>query len=64
MQMYNSGFAYIFDVPTTNARDMLENYIVVLKNILKLNYGSMCTPVILVRCELHSNTMHHKAYVV
>jgi hypothetical protein len=36
--MYNSGFASVFDVPTTNARDVSVNYVGVLKVILKLNY--------------------------
>jgi hypothetical protein len=43
---------------------MSVNYIGVLKDILKLNYGFMRNLVILLRCELCSSTMYHKAYVV
>jgi hypothetical protein len=39
------------DVPTEDARDVSVNYIGVLRNILKLDYGPMRTPVILLRCE-------------
>ena len=49
MQMYNSSFTSVFDVSITNAQDVLVNYVWLLKDILKLNYGSMCTPVIFLR---------------
>jgi hypothetical protein len=38
MQTYNSGVASMFDVPTEDARDVLENYVGVLKDKLKLDY--------------------------
>jgi hypothetical protein len=51
LQMYNSGIASIFNVPTEDARDVSVNYVGVVKNILKLNYGALHNPVILLRCE-------------
>jgi hypothetical protein len=39
MQTYDSGVASIFDVPTEDARDVSVNYVGVLKDILKLDYG-------------------------
>jgi hypothetical protein len=51
MQTYDSGVASIFDVPTEDARDVSVNYVEVLKDILKLDYGPLRNPVILLRCE-------------
>jgi hypothetical protein len=51
MQTYDSGVASIFDVPTEDAQDVSVNYVGVLKDILKLDYGPLRNPVILLRCE-------------
>ena len=51
MQMYNSGIASIFNIPTEDAKDVSINFIEVVKDTLKLNYGTMCNLVILERCE-------------
>ena len=50
-QTYNSGVASVFEVPSTDARDMSVDYIGVLKDILKLDYGPLHTPIILFRCQ-------------
>ena len=50
-QTYNSGVASVFEVPSTDARDVLVNYVGVLKDILKLDYGPLHTPIILFRCQ-------------
>jgi hypothetical protein len=51
MQMYDSRVASIFDVPTKDARNVLVNFVGMLKDVLKLNYGPLRNPVILLRCE-------------
>jgi hypothetical protein len=51
MKTYDSGIASVFDVPTEDVRDVSVNYVGVLRDILKLDYGPMRTPVILLRCE-------------
>jgi hypothetical protein len=53
MQTYDSGIASVFAVPTEDARDVSVNYVGVLKDILilKVDYGPMRQPVILLRCE-------------
>jgi hypothetical protein len=51
MQTYDSGIASVFDVPTEDAQDVSINYVGMLRDILKLDYEPMLTPVILLRCE-------------
>jgi hypothetical protein len=51
MQTSNSGVASVFQVPMVDARDLSVNYVEVLKDILKLHYGPVRTPIILFRCE-------------
>jgi hypothetical protein len=51
MQTYDKDIASLFDVPTEDARDILVNYVGVLKDILKPNYGPMRTLVLLFCCE-------------
>jgi hypothetical protein len=51
MQTYDSGIALAFDVLTQDAWDVFVNYVGLVKDILKLNYGPMRTPVILLCCE-------------
>jgi hypothetical protein len=50
-QTYDSGIASVFEVPTTNADEVSVNYVGVLKDILKLDYGPLHTPMIILRCE-------------
>jgi hypothetical protein len=51
LQTYDSGVASMFQVPSADATDVSVNYVGVLKDILKLNYGPVRTPIILFRCE-------------
>jgi hypothetical protein len=51
LQTYDSGVASVFHVPTEDARDVAVNYVGVVKDILKLNYGPVHTSVILLCCE-------------
>jgi hypothetical protein len=51
LQTYDSSVASLFEVSTEDGRGMSLNYIGVLKDILKLDYGPLKTPVILLRCE-------------
>jgi hypothetical protein len=46
-----SRIASVFVVPTEDARDVSVNYVGVLKDILKVDYGPMRQPVILLRYE-------------
>ena len=52
LQTYDSGIASIFEVPTIDSQSEVSlNYVGVLQDILKLDYGPSRTPVILFRCE-------------
>ena len=52
LQTYDSVIASIFEVPTVDAQSEVSlNYVGVLQDILKLDYGPLRTPVILFRCE-------------
>jgi hypothetical protein len=51
LQTYDSGVASIFHVPTEDAREVSINYVGVLKDILKLDYGPLHTHVNLMKCE-------------
>jgi hypothetical protein len=51
MQTYDSGIALVFKVPTANTRDVSVNYVGVVKDILKLDYGPLSTPTVLLRCQ-------------
>lgn len=51
MQTYDNSVASIFKVPTADSTNVLINYIGILKDILKLDYGPLHAPVILLRCE-------------
>lgn len=48
---YDSSIASVFEVPTTNARDMAVNYVGVLKDIFMLEYGPLNALIVLLRCE-------------
>lgn len=47
-----SGIVLVFDMPTrdVDARNVSMNYVGVLKDIFKLDYGPMQTHVIIFRC--------------
>jgi hypothetical protein len=51
LHTYDSGVASVFQVPVDDARDVSVNYVGVVKDILKLDYGAVNSPVILLRCE-------------
>jgi hypothetical protein len=46
MQTYDISIASIFNVPIEDTRDLSVNYIEVVKDILKLNYGAVRNPVV------------------
>jgi hypothetical protein len=51
MLTYDSGVASVFQAPTEDATDVSINYVRVVKDILKLDYGPMSRPVVLMRCQ-------------
>jgi hypothetical protein len=51
MLTYDSGVALVFQVPLVNIREVSVNYVGVVKDILKLDYGSLSSPVILLQCQ-------------
>ena len=52
LQTYDSGIASIFEMPAADPEPKVSlNYVGVLQDILKLDYGPLRTHVILFRCE-------------
>jgi hypothetical protein len=51
LRTYDNGIASVFETPTLDATNVFVNHIGVLKDIQKLNYGLMHTPIIIFRCE-------------
>ena len=52
LQTYDSGIASIFEMPAVDSESKVSlNYVGVLQDILKLDYGPLRTPVILFQCE-------------
>ena len=51
LQTYDSGVASVFHMSTPESASATLNYVGVLKDILKLNYGPLRTPIIIFRCE-------------
>ena len=50
LQTYDSGIA--FEMPSADPESKVSlNYVGVLQDILKLDYGPLRTPIILFRCE-------------
>lgn len=47
MQTYDCGIASIFEVSTIHAIDVFINYVGVVKDILKLDYGLLSRPIVL-----------------
>ncbi len=52
LQTFDSGIASMFKQKIVDARDqMFIQYVGVLKDILKLDYGHVQSPIIIFRCE-------------
>jgi hypothetical protein len=51
MQTYDCRVASVFQVPTSDAQIVSVNYVGVLQDILKLNYGPCHTLIILLQCK-------------
>ena len=47
LQTYDSGVASVFEVSTADSKDVSINYVGIVKDILKLDYGPLQTLVIL-----------------
>jgi hypothetical protein len=50
-QTYDIGVASIFEVPTIHATNVSINYVGVVKDILKLDYGPLSRPIVLLQCK-------------
>jgi hypothetical protein len=50
MQTYDNDIVFVFDMSIVDARDFSMNFVGVLKDIFKFDYGPMHTMVIF-RCE-------------
>jgi hypothetical protein len=48
---YDNGITSIFEQQTFDVKKMFVQYVGVLKDILKLNYGSVQTPIVIFKCE-------------
>jgi hypothetical protein len=51
MLTYDSRVASVFQVSTEDATDVSVNYVGVVKDILKLDYGPILRPIVLMRCQ-------------
>jgi hypothetical protein len=51
MQTFDSGIALVFDMLTIDVRDLSVNFVGVLKDIFKLDYGPLHTLVVIFKCE-------------
>jgi hypothetical protein len=51
LETFDSRIAFVFEVPTANADEVSMNYVGVLKYILKLDYGPVHIPVIILHYE-------------
>lgn len=51
LQTYDSGVASVSDMPTLDVASVFVKFVGVLKDILKLDYGLVHTPVHIFRCE-------------
>jgi len=51
LQTYDKGITLVFEMPTLDATNVSVNHIGVLKDILKLDYGLVHTPIIIFSCE-------------
>ena len=48
---YNNGVASIFQQQSKNGEESAVNYVGVLRDILELDYGTLSTRIILLRCD-------------
>lgn len=51
MQTFDSGIASVFDMSTLDARVLSLNFVEVLKDIFKLDYGHLHTLIVIFKCE-------------
>jgi len=51
LQTFDSGIASIFDQPTNDVTNVAMHYVGNLKDIFRLDYGLVHTPINLFRCE-------------
>jgi hypothetical protein len=51
LQTYDSGIASVFEVPTANGIEVSANFVGVVKDIFKLDYGPLHTPLIILQYE-------------
>ncbi len=65
MQTFDSGVASLFDMLTLGAKNLSLNFVGVLKDILKLDYGYLHTLVVNFRCEWikQEDTRRNPTYV-
>ena len=51
LKAYDIGVASVFHMPSMSSEEVTLNYVGVLEDILKLNYGPLRTPIIFLRCK-------------
>ncbi len=51
MKTFDSGIALVFDMLIIDVRDISMNFVGVLKDIFKLDYGPLHTHVVIFKCE-------------
>lgn len=51
LMSYNSGVASVFQQQSENGEESTVNYVGVLKDIFELDYGTLSTRIILLRCD-------------
>ncbi len=51
LQKIDNGVAFVFDMPTVDVHEVFVNYVGILKDIFKLDYGLVHNPMIIFRCE-------------
>jgi hypothetical protein len=51
MLAYDSGVASVFEVPTRDATDVSVNYVGIVKDIFKFDYGPLSRPIVLLICK-------------
>jgi hypothetical protein len=56
MQTYDCSVALVFQVPTADARDVSVNFVGVVLDILKLDYGPLSSPIVLLKCQWAKQT--------
>ena len=59
LQTYDSGVASVFHIASMESASTTLPYVGVLKDILKLSYGPLQTPVIIFRCEWMKQCDNH-----